>query len=439
MRISIVHPFLETGDSGREEPLGSEYLASIALEQGHEVQIVDGYGHNLDAGGLYERVRAYEPDLLAVSVPMSPQFPDGKELAEQMRANHPQVKICFGGNYPTFAYHSLIQEPWVDWIALYEGEACFGAALEAMEQGNDPAEVDGIVTADKAAGNQVDQFPLIDDLDALPLPARHLTPDYDEIYGVVSIAASRGCPYTCINCSTTEMWLSRRRTRSVDNVIAEIEHLAATYPQRSLNIVDDLFTADRKWMHNFCDRFEPIFKQHQMTWMCNTRLDTLDEELIQRMGATGCRLTFLGVESGSQGVLKEIGKRYDCDRAIELLLACDAAGVRPNVALMMGLPFETKEDLQATIDLAKRIVDAVPSAIANVRPVTPILGTALYRNAEELGVIIEKDDQFHLELKEPRISTRHLSKRDLAAALMECKIILSNAGKVAPRAWGGAS
>lgn len=432
MRISIVHPYLEIGDKWREEPLGAEYLAATLETRDHQVQIVDGFGFNLDETGLYEQVTGFNPHLLAISVPMSPQFPDGVALARHVRATHPKVLICFGGNYPTFAYKTLIQEPYIDYIVLHEGELAFAALVDALEDGHDPVLIEGVVTPEKAQQGEVVPFPLIEDLDSLPFPARHLTPAYSQIYDVASIVASRGCPFACINCSTTAMWRHRRRTRSVGNVIAEIELLSHTYLQRDLNIVDDLFTAGRRWILDFCDRYAPLWQEHQLTWGCNTRLDTLDEEMLARMGAVGCRQIFLGVESGSERVLREIGKRYDADQVIHLLRVCEANDIRPNVALMMGLPFETKEDLQATIALARRAVEEVPTVIANVRPVTPLLGTPLYDQVDRYGVVIEKDDQFHLELKVPRISTRYLSKRDLGEALLECKVILRQAGRVRP-------
>jgi len=433
VRVSIVHPFLETGSSEREEPLGAEYLAAVAEAHDHEVQLVDGYGFNLDEDGLFEQVSGFAPDLLAVSVPMSPQFPDGDGLARRIRASRPDTTICFGGNYPTFAVRELIVQDHVDLIVLHEGELAFAAMLEALDGGDDPASVAGVVTRATVEAGDLAPHPLIEDLDTLPLPARHLTPSYAEVYQVLSLVASRGCPYSCINCSTTEMWQRRRRTRSVDSVLAEIELLLETYPVRALNFVDDLLTADRRWIHQLCDRYEPLWARHSAAWMCNTRVDRLDGALIEHMGAVGCRMLFLGVESGSRRVLEEIGKRYDADRVIELLLSCVSNGIQPNVALMMGLPSEQAADLKATTDLARRIVDEVPSAVANVRPVTPILGTPLYADAEALGITIEKDDQFHLELKEPRISTRHLSRRDLAAALLECKIVLSRAAGTTSR------
>ncbi len=429
MRVSIVHPYFEIGSQSREEPLGAEYLAAMLETRSHQVQIVDGFGFNLDEAGLYERVVAFAPHLLGVSVPMSPQFPDGVALAQHVRATHPHIPICFGGNYPTFACQKLIEEPYVDYIVLHEGEKSFAALVDALAGGDDPAFVKGVVTPERARQGEVSPWPLIEDLDNLPFPARHLIPAHYQAYGVVSIIASRGCPFACVNCSTTAMWRHRRRTRSVDNVMTEVEFLVRTYPRRTLGIVDDFFTASRRWILEFCDRYAPIWEQHQMAWTCNTRLDSLDEEMLVRMGATGCRQVFLGVESGSESVLGQIGKRHDPDQIIHKLRICEANDIRPNVALMMGLPFETKEDLQATIALARRVVKEVPSAIANVRPVTPMLGTPLHDEADRYGIVIEKDDQFHLDLKEPRISTRYLSRRDLAAALLECKVVLSRAGR----------
>jgi anaerobic magnesium-protoporphyrin IX monomethyl ester cyclase len=434
VRVSIVHPYFEIGELRREEPLGAEYLASVLEAQGHQVQIVDGFGFNLDEAGLYERVTGFAPHLLAISLPMSPQFPDGMALARHVRATHPEVSICFGGNYPTFAYRTLIQEPCVDYIVLHEGERSFAALVGTLEDGRDPALVEGVVTPDKVLQSQngISPAPLVEDLDGLPFPARHLTPEHTQVYDIVTLITSRGCPFACANCSTTAMWQHRRRARSVDNVIAEIEMLVDTYPRRTLGIVDDLFTANRRWMHNFCDRYAPIWERHHVAWTCNTRVDTLDETLLARMGAVGCRLVFLGVESGSARVLEEIGKRYDADHVLHLLRVCAANGIQPNVALMMGLPYETQADLEATINLARCVVQEVPSATANVRPVTPILGTPLYDEADRYGVVIEKDDQFHLDLKEPRISTRYLSRRDLAAALLACKIVLRGAGRDQP-------
>jgi radical SAM superfamily enzyme YgiQ (UPF0313 family) len=159
VRVSIVHPYLEIGEEWREEPLGAEYLAAVLEAGGHQVQIVDGFGFNLDETGLYERVIDFAPRLLAISVPMSPQFPDGALLARRVRATQPQVAICFGGNYPTFACKTLIQEPYADYIVLHEGERPLVALADALEGGCDPAFIDGVVTREKALDGEVASYP----------------------------------------------------------------------------------------------------------------------------------------------------------------------------------------------------------------------------------------------------------------------------------------
>ncbi len=149
-------------------------------------------------------------------------------------------------------------------------------------------------------------------MDNLPFPARHLVdnsiykrPDNGQVQGVIKV--SRGCPYHCFFCLATPVSGAKVRMRSAENIIAEIKECVEKYNIKNFLFWSDIFNINRDWTIDLCKKI--IESGLKITWSANTRANTMDDEMASYMYKSGCRLVSIGVESGSQEILDNIGKK----------------------------------------------------------------------------------------------------------------------------------
>lgn len=201
----------------------------------------------------------------------------------------------------------------------------------------------------------------IKDLDALPFPARNLFSSTDivdttGIHGcdigvrATTIISSRGCPYNCAFCCRNHPMFSVFRFRSAENVKEELEYLKAQYNIEHVRFVDDCFTVYKRGLIKLCQEI----KELNLTWVCITRADRIDSEMLTAMKMAGCLEAHVGVETGSNQLLKLMNKNETAEDCLRAIKEIKKHGIRVKVYLMYGYPGETEEDRQQTIDLMKK-------------------------------------------------------------------------------------
>jgi len=197
---------------------------------------------------------------------------------------------------------------------------------------------------------------------------------------------SRGCPYRCVFCSVSEQWGHKIRHRSPKNVVNEIEFLLKNYPfLEGIRFFDDVFTIDKNRVIEICQ--EIIKRKLNFTWECEARADAIDKELVREMKRAGCEFIDLGVESGSNKILKNIKKNITVEQAIDAVKIIKQAGIGLKVFIMHGLPGETYEDIRKTVFLSRYLchelkADGATQGITIIYP-----GTELEKIAKELGTL----------------------------------------------------
>jgi len=199
----------------------------------------------------------------------------------------------------------------------------------------------------------------IDNLDILPLPARHKLPmhlyphknEFLKADKVFSINTSRGCPYFCSFCSVRTIWGRSYRSFSPLNVAVEIKHLVDKYDANGIYFREDNFTYDRNRVIGICD----LIKNWGLEWVCESRVEHLDEELVKIMSKAGCRGMWFGTESGSNRVLKMLHKGTNIERAIKTFKLCKKYNIKTGASFMLGLPGETKKDMYQTLWFANKL------------------------------------------------------------------------------------
>ncbi len=218
--------------------------------------------------------------------------------------------------------------------------------------------------------------PFIRNLDDLPIPLHHLLP-FDKyripmIKGPYTfIVSSRGCTAGCKYCIKHVSYQFSIRVRSPENIMKELRVLK-DLGIKHVNMYADLFTVNREQVMGLCKLM--IEEKLGLTWTCNSRVDYVDEEMLQLMGESGCIYIAWGIESSNEQILKKAAKGYRLEQAPRALKWAHAAGIKNWGYFIIGLPGETPETIQATIKFAK----ALPLDIALFHVAAPYPGTPFF-------------------------------------------------------------
>jgi radical SAM superfamily enzyme YgiQ (UPF0313 family) len=342
---------LATGQSSTMAPLGALYVAAALEEAGHPVAFRDyalQRGPDLFRLGRLASVLAEEAAPLVGISCFASMLPYALGAAERLRRQRPDVKIVLGGPGPSALASRILERfPGIDFVVFGEGEE---TALELVDSlgGGGPA-CDSIAgLAWRTPGGRVVANPpraRRSDLDRIPFPAYHHV-DLRQ-YDVVGVVCARGCPYACTYCDVVSMWKRRNVARSCENVLAEIEQLHTRSGIRHVAFVDDLFTVDRGRVLGLCEALRAAGRP--VSWGCTTRIDRVDERLLEAMADAGCTYIFYGVESGSEKILARVNKVIPFEQTVRMVKASVRLGMYVHTPLMWGFPFEDMRDFHETL------------------------------------------------------------------------------------------
>lgn len=216
------------------------------------------------------------------------------------------------------------------------------------------------------------------------------------------VVTSLGCPYSCGFCTAGAFGY---RTRDVDGVIAELEELARLGVKEIL-FQDPTFTINTNRVVEICQRM--VEHNLDFTWSCNGDIKSLNEEKIKHMKTAGCHTISLGIESGSDEILKKYSKMITTQEIKEMIRLLNSYKIRVLGYFIIGLPGEDTASIRETIDLAKQLdIDIASFAIA-----TPDIGTPLRQEALKKGWLGAEADVFD-STDFPIIETETLSKEDV--------------------------
>jgi len=200
------------------------------------------------------------------------------------------------------------------------------------------------------------------------------------------VFGSRGCPFKCAYCSSHNIWSRKVRYRSPESIVAEMASLQRDFGVERFSFLDDTFTMNHKWTTSICDRIKQARVRGR--WGCYTRLDVLTEPLLKTMQSAGLAEMDVGIETGSQRMADFLQKNIKLDRVREMARILNRRHINWNAFIMTGLPDETFDDIQATVDF-----------IHEVKPVrcilsvfTPYPGDRLYELCRQRGLIQDKPD-----------------------------------------------
>jgi len=381
-------PSIVDEERGYNPPLGILYVAAHARENTQcDIKVVDAVVEELGYPALKKRIEEARPDVVGVTATTF-TLVDAVLTVRLVKEISPDITVVMGGPHPYIYPDETINLPGVDFLVLGEGEATFSALLNNIRDMEALKRTRGLVFKEKGQVVNTGIPALVDDLDALPFPARDLTPyqKYNSLIAktqpVTTMITSRGCPYRCLFCDRPHLG-KRFRPRSAGNVVAEMEECVGLGIREFL-IYDDTFTINKKRVFDICAGIKA--RGLNIGWDVRARVDTVDREMLKAMKEAGCDRIHYGVEAGSPEVIKTLRKGITIEQVRRVFKETKEEGISILAYFMIGSPGETKAQMEESLALARELdPDYLHLSIT-----TPFPETDLYRLGFERGVL--KDD-----------------------------------------------
>lgn len=345
-------------------PIGLGYLASYLRAKGHSVGIYDGTLKKAAIADFGEAVSCFNPDLVGLSVLTRGHF-QVRAIIRMLKKKFPQTPVVVGGTQVTAGPQEVLADLKADFGVIGEGEITLSELVAFLAGGKkDFSQILGLAYWVKSKIKVNAPRPLIKDLDHLPFPAWDLMPpaayrivpilEPAKAQPIAPVMASRGCPYNCSFCASNVTWRQKTRYRSVDNIIKEIKYLKNEFGVKEIHFADDNLTTDRQRAAEICRAL--IKEKINLPWQCpsGVRVDSLSPRLLKIMKKAGCYALGLGIESGNQAILNRTGKRLNLKLVPKVLSAMKKTGVESYGFFILGLPGETRETIEETIQFALR-------------------------------------------------------------------------------------
>ncbi|MEN7982337.1 MAG: radical SAM protein [Nanoarchaeota archaeon] len=414
---STIRVYGESALKGIIAPRPLVSLAEIAgsvLEIGADCKILDLQVSEKPFRKIEKILNEYKPDFVGLTF-TTLLFQEAKKVAKFVKEKFPSAVIIAGGVHPTIYPEEVIQEESINIVVRNEGDI----TLQEIVKGKPLKNIKGIYYKTKKSEIKKNlSRELIQNLDDLPMPAWHLV--NPKIYmnpkaiaresPVGTIMTSRGCVYGCTYCNKA-VFGRKFRAKSVKRVVDEFE-LLINSGFKEIHVWDDMFATDLDRAKAVCD--EIIRRRLKFTWQleCGIRVNCVDREFFRKCIKAGCYKVALGFESGNDYILKSIKKGTTTQQAINTVKWAKEAGMEVSGFFMMGLPEDTIQTMEQTIDFACKLgLDYAKATI-----LLPLPSTPLFEDFEKRGIIKTKDwsrYNFHTASKvydHPNLSWKILEK-----------------------------
>jgi anaerobic magnesium-protoporphyrin IX monomethyl ester cyclase len=375
---------------GFNPPLGLLYLAaSIRENTDFDVEVLDTQPIEWTYPRLENHLKGKEFDVVGITA-MTFTLIDAYKTARLIKKIMPRAKVILGGTHIHLFPNETINLEAVDYGFMGEAEFSFVEFLKNLHHLPQTDRIPGLIYKDADGEIIKNDFVPLDNLDDIPLPERNLLniKHYSSLLsrGALSttIVSSRGCPFRCSFCDRPLSPItSRFRYRSAKNVLDEI-YECVELGIKDFLFYDDTFTVNKKRVLEICE--EILSRNIKIRWDIRTRIDTVDEEMLELLKRAGCVAIHYGVEAGNDKILEVIKKGFTVEKVKEIFRLTRKVGIETLAYFMIGLPSEKAKEIQDSFDLAKEL----KPDYAHFTIFSPYPGTELYYFGLEKG-IIKKD------------------------------------------------
>jgi len=395
MKILLVKPYNVSDHIQPSQGLG--YLAT-AVRKTHEVKILDCIKEGVTAQKFARIIRRERPDVVGIQCyTFDLKFVD--ETLKAVKGQSAETVTMVGGPHPSAAPMEMMEHfaTTLDYLFVGEAEVGLPRLLTALQEGRkDLSDIPGLVYRKDGMVTKNPQL-FVDDLDSLGLPAWDLIrPEtYPESqhgaffkkFPIAPIIVTRGCPYSCTFCAGCVVSGKRVRRRSAGHVLSEISYLYHDFGIREFHVIDDNFTMDPLYAKDLLRQLKEL--RLDISWAVpnGVRMDTLDDELLALMKETGLYMISLGIESGSDRILKAMKKGITTAKVRECVARIHRAGIEMSGFFILGFPGETEETMRQTIEFSLEL----PLSRANFFTYLPFPGSESYAQLQERGELAEVD------------------------------------------------
>ena len=357
-------------------PLGLAWIYSYLEKHLPQVKI-DIYDFLLEPeleDELFERINNGEFDILGIQAHSNATAHEAIRISKTVKKINKKIKVIIGGNAATFAPQFFLMSGAVDFVVFGEGEITLKELLEhILNKKNDYSEIKGISYICDGKVVRTSNRDLIVDLNTLPLPDRKVF--HWKKYPQWSLMTSRGCPFSCSYCSSTQFWGKRIRFRNADNVFEEIQELVKEFHVKRLYILDDTFGVNREETTELLNRI--IDNDFKLEWACLTRAEIVDEEYLDLFKKAGCVQVHFGLETANIETQSLINKNLNINYLTKMVRYAQSISLKTKLSVIFGLPNETEEQILHTIDY---LLEMKPNEV-QIYPLMPYIGIDILDNS----------------------------------------------------------
>ena len=390
-------------------PLGILSIASYLESEGYIVKVLDVHAERIGPAELSSKLREYQPRFVGITV-LSSMVVSSHAIAKQVKRDVPDCVVVVGGVHAEAYPERMLQNSAVDLVVRGDGERPMAAIVSGQPWESIPS-VSFLLADGTVRHTQTQTIEM--DLDRYPMPAYHLI-NFDRYFPsatsyrnlpAINVIMTRGCPGKCTFCNSA---MTTLRWRSPQRVFEQIQALRERYGIRQVQFFDDTFTANKVGVLELCRLIREA--KLDITFSCYARGDCFSDEMAKALKSAGCHQVMIGIETGSERIMKVIQKPINKQKYADVVKIAHAHDIEVRAGFIIGNMEETwetmEESLQFAIDLD---VDFFQLSIS-----TPYPGTALFKQALEEGRLR------HTEYKrygqgEPVVRLDQLSDEQIAA------------------------
>jgi len=388
-------------------PISLATCAALLRRGGHTVRLRDCIVEDVDFSRLSHIIAAFKPRLMVFNV-VTPALISDLSAARLAKAIAPSILCAAIGIHGTALPRETLElEPTLDFVIRGEPEL----TVAELAEGRDPADVAGISWRRDGHIIHNPERPFAVNLDDLPFPAWDLIrtelyrmPFSDERF--LLVGTGRGCPYACTFCADRTYYGNRLRLRSPRSVGDELERNLRDFAIRDFLFWSESFTLSRRFAAAVAD--DILRRDLRVRWVCNSRVDHVDRELLELFRRAGCWMIGFGIEAGVQRILDSMRKGVTVEQARAAVVASHAAGLQVTGHCVLGYPGETRADILQTIRFAREL----DLDFAQFYCAVPFPGSELYDDARRAGWIVSDDwsrfEQNFSVLNTPQIAAQEV-------------------------------
>ncbi|NVM52166.1 MAG: cobalamin B12-binding domain-containing protein [Candidatus Helarchaeota archaeon] len=393
--------------------LGLGYIAAVLEKNGYPIQYIDMYGEEMNYKTLQAEMKKAPPDFVGITCDITTLIP-ARKVARIIHKLNPKCKIIVGGAQINIYPYETVQHKEFDVGVIGEGEYTMLELISKLEKNEELDNVKGIIFKKDNKLIKTSPRPIIENLDKLPFPARHLMPitqycsDLNKTRLFTTILSSRGCPFNCLFCLKNDPW----RGRSPKKVVDELELIKNDLGIQEFYFIDLTMTVKKDRVIEICK--EIIRRKLEIIWEIQTRVDCIDKRLLNWLKRAGCTRIRFGVESGDPRILKILRKKFSTHQIEQAISWTKKAGLEVIAFFIIGCPGDTLQSINRTIDFAKKLnPDFAFFGIAIPTPGTDMLNLAIEQGIVPREIWTKFVKGKTTEIPIPRFETKEFDSEKL--------------------------